>query len=144
MRVRWPRRYWLGGLLAVTGVTHFAAPRMYERIIPHALGAEAFWVSASGAAELTGAALLVLPRTRRLGAWWVAAVLVLVFPANVQMALDGGMEGASWPLGSPVVAWLRLPIQVPLVLWAVHEARRQPAARPRAPNRSRTASAQSP
>jgi hypothetical protein len=28
--------------------------------------------------------------------------MVLVFPANVQMALDGGLEGARWPLDSPV------------------------------------------
>jgi uncharacterized membrane protein len=46
-----------------------------------------------------------------------------VFPANVQMALDGGVVGQNFPLGSPVVAWLRLPLQVPLVWWALVHTR---------------------
>ena len=130
--------------MIVAGLGHFLAPRSYERIIPRFLGAEAFWVSASGVAQVVGGGLLVHPRTRRLGAWWVAVVLAAVFPANIQMALDGGLEGARWPFGSPVAAWLRLPFQVPLVLWAVLEARDQGAnsGRPRAT--STTASAQSP
>jgi uncharacterized membrane protein len=40
------------------------------------------------------------------------ALLVVVFPANVQNALDDG--GAFW---------LRLPLQVPLVVWAHHQTR---------------------
>jgi uncharacterized membrane protein len=74
----------------------------------------------------------------------VACLMVLVFPANVQMALDGGLEGARWPLDSPVAAWLRLPLQIPLVLWAACEARDQPESRGRARATSSTASAQSP
>jgi uncharacterized membrane protein len=43
----------------------------------------------------------------------------MVFPANLQMALDGGLEGAPFPADNAVAAWLRLPLQVPLVLWAL-------------------------
>ena len=46
-----------------------------------------------------------------------------MFPANVQMALDGGLPGAGFPLGNPIVAWLRLPVQIPLVLAALAIAR---------------------
>ena len=112
--------------MAGTGATHFVTPELYERIVPRGLGSKAFWVQASGLAEVVGALLLALPATRRLGAWWVAGVLVLVFPANVQMAVDGGLSGQRWPLSSPVVAWARLPLQVPLVLWALAEARAGP------------------
>jgi uncharacterized membrane protein len=48
-------------------------------------------------------------------------LFVALFPANVQMALDGGTGGGL--LGSPLVAWLRLPLQIPLIVWAVWVAR---------------------
>lgn len=144
MSFRWPHRYWLAGLMVATSTGHFLAPRVYERIIPRFLGAEGFWVSASGLAQLAGGVLLAVPRTRRVGAWWVAVVLVLIFPANVQMAVDGGLDGARWPLGSPVVAWLRLPLQVPLVLWALSERSAHPGRASTARAASSTASAHSP
>ncbi|MDP8975022.1 MAG: hypothetical protein M3N28_01370 [Actinomycetota bacterium] len=144
MRLRRPHRYWLAGLMVVTGAAHFVTPRMYERIVPHVLGDAGAWVSVSGAAQVVGGVLLAARRTRRVGAWGVACLMVLVFPANVQMALDGGLEGARWPLDSPVAAWLRLPFQIPLVLWAVAEARDQPGSRVRARATSDTASAHSP
>lgn len=144
MRLRRPHRYWLSALMIGTGATHFVTPRMYQRIVPDVLGNPAVWVSVTGAAQVAGGVLLAAPRTRMLGAWWVACLMVLVFPANVQMALDGGLEGARWPLDSSVAAWLRLPLQIPLVLWAVAEARDQPGSRGRARATSSTASAQSP
>ena len=144
MRLRRPHRYWLSGLMIVAGTAHFVAPRTYERIVPHLLGNPGFWVSASGAAQVVGGLLLAGRRTRRLGAWWVVCLLVLIFPANVQMALDGGLQGARWPLGSPSVAWLRLPLQVPLLLWAAYEARDQPGPGERSGATASTASAQSP
>ncbi len=61
-----------------------------------------------------------------MGAWLSMGLLVVVFPANVKMALDGGIEGYGFPLGSPVVAWLRLPLQIPLVVWAWRVASRSP------------------
>ncbi|MDQ3681331.1 MAG: hypothetical protein M3378_12480 [Actinomycetota bacterium] len=144
MTLRRPHRFWLAGLMLATGVTHLLAPRLYERIIPRVPGGAGFWVSASGAAQLVGGLLLAHPRTRRLGAWWVACVLVLVFPANVKMAMEGGLEGERWPLSSPVAAWLRLPLQAPLVVWALREARAQPVPRSTDRNTSSTAPAQSP
>ena len=121
-----PHRRWLVALLAGSGLVHLAAPGVYERIVPRPLGHARGYVYASGVAELVAAALLALPRTRRAGGWAAAAVFVAVFPANVQMALDGGLPGARGLLASPVAAWARLPLQVPLVWWAITEARRVP------------------
>jgi uncharacterized membrane protein len=45
-------------------------------------------------------------------------LFVLVFPANLKMALDAGLPRRGLPLASALVAWLRLPLQVPLILWA--------------------------
>ena len=100
------------------GMSHFAFPGPYERIVPRLLGDAALWVRLSGVAEIGCAGLLVHPRTRRAGGLVTMGVLLAVFPANVKMALDGGLAGESFPLGSPVMAWARLPVQIPLVLWA--------------------------
>ena len=113
----------LAAFLLVAGLAHFVVPRSYERIVPRMLGDPSFWVRWSGVAEIGCAALVAHPRTRRPGALAAIALFVAVFPANVQMALDGGIAGASFPLGSAAVAWARLPLQVPLVLWAGRVAR---------------------
>lgn len=104
----------LAALLTVAGAAHFVIPRPYERIVPRAFGDPAFWVRWSGVAEIVCAGLVAHPRTRRVGAWAAAGLFVAVFPANVKMALDGGV-----PAG---LAWARLPLQVPLVLWAYRVA----------------------
>jgi len=106
------------------GLGHFLAPRAYEQIVPHLLQDPGFWVLLSGAVEIGCGAMVAVPRTRRAGAWLSAGLLIAVFPANVRMALDGGLAGRPFPLGSPVVAWLRLPLQVPLVWWAGRVATR--------------------
>lgn len=129
--MRIPSRLPLVALMAGSGVVHVVAPGIYERIVPRPLGHARFFVLASGAAELVGAALLAAPRTRRAGGWLCAALLVVVFPANVQMALDGGAPGSAGIMGSPVAAWLRLPLQAPLVWWAATEGRRRDPTRPR-------------
>jgi uncharacterized membrane protein len=117
-RGRRASRYALAALMAGGGAAHFVAPEAYERIVPRWLGDPRAVVLASGAAEVAAGALLAVPATRRAGAWATVVVLLAVFPANVQMALDGGIAGAGFPLGSPVAVWLRLPLQIPLLAWA--------------------------
>ena len=109
----------LAGLLTVTGTSHFVAPKVYASIIPPQLPSRYALVYASGAAELACAAGLAVPRTRRVAGWSTALLFVAVFPANVQMALDAGDRSAAYR----AAAYARLPIQVPLVLWAVSVAR---------------------
>ncbi len=114
-------RFGLAGVMIVAGAMHFLRPEFYDRMIPEVLGDPRFWTVASGLAEIAGGVLVAIPRTRRVGGWFLAALLVVVFPGNVKVALDGGLRGAGW-YGDPVVAWLRLPLQVPLILWAVSHA----------------------
>ncbi len=111
----------LAGLLTFTGVTHFVAPGFYEPIVPHALpGSARSWVFASGVAELACAAALAGKRSRTLGATMALVLFVVVFPANVQMAVDWSRDGAL----KASVAWARLPLQVPLIWWAWRVRRR--------------------
>jgi uncharacterized membrane protein len=107
--------YVLAGLLGVTGTLHLVAPKPYARTIPPQLPAPYPLVYASGVAELACAVALGIPRTRRLAGWATAGLFVLVFPANVQMALDAGGRAATYR----AAMYARLPLQVPLVMWAL-------------------------
>lgn len=109
----------MAGLLAAAGVMHFVKPEFFDAIVPPALPGEArSWTYASGVAELAVASAVATPRTRHHGALAAAVLFVAVFPANVQAAVDArtAVEKA--------VTWVRLPLQVPLVLWALKIARR--------------------
>ncbi|CAL9630899.1 DoxX family protein [Streptomyces sp. enrichment culture] len=105
----------LAGLLAAAGTAHFAVPRQFDHIVPRSLpGSPRTWTHASGAVELALAAGLALPRTRRAAALASAAFFVGVFPANVKMAVDWRHR----PTPQKAAALGRLPLQLPLVLWA--------------------------
>lgn len=126
-RLRAGSPYLLAAFLTAAGAAHFAATDRYAQIIPHVFPRSSHrpLVQVSGLAEIACAALIAVPGTRRIGGLGAAVLLVAVFPANVQMALDGGIAGAGFPLGSPIVAWLRLPLQPPLIAWALSVARDQ-------------------
>ncbi len=110
----WSQR--LLALFFMTGGTlHFLRPEMYEEVMPGYVPAHRELVFASGAAELVGAALVVFPRTRRIGGLWLTATLVAVFPANVNMALQPERY-ASIP---STLLWARLPLQGLLIWWAL-------------------------
>lgn len=121
MSNRWARA--LVGLLGAAGITHFLMPKAFEDIIPDFLPAHRGLVYASGAAELACAAGLLNARTRRRAAWASALLFVAVFPANVYQAIQGTPYATSGPLASVALPWVRLPLQIPLVAWAVKVAR---------------------
>jgi uncharacterized membrane protein len=111
----------LAGLLTVTGVTHFVLPRFYDAIIPSLLpGPARAWTYASGVVELACAASIAHPSTRRLGATVAAVLFVAILPANVQMVINWRHRSLLYQ----AIAYGRLPLQVPLVIWAVAVRRR--------------------
>lgn len=116
-------------LMVAAGALHFVIPRSYQRIVPRPLGHARGLVVLSGVAEILAGLLVAVPRTRRVGAWATIVLLAAVWPANFQMALDGGLPGAGFPAGSAVVAWLRVPLQIPMFVWAFGHARAGAAAR---------------
>lgn len=111
----------LVALLTSSGVLHFATPAPFDAIVPEQLpGTARTWTYLSGAAELLVAALIAVPRTRRLGGLLAALLFIAVFPANVQMAIDWSDR----PAWIRALAYGRLPLQIPLILWAVLVYRR--------------------
>lgn len=103
-------------LLGSSGAMHFLVPRPYDRLIPRVLPGKArTWTHASGVAELGTALLITIPRTRRLGGLLAALLFVAVFPGNVKMAIDYQRK----PMPHRLAALARLPLQWPLVTWAL-------------------------
>jgi len=71
-----------------------------------------------------------LAQTLKNDAIWLfasAALFASVFPANIQMAVDASASKTRKPGWYQAVAWGRLPLQVPLVLWALSMRRRTSA-----------------
>lgn len=117
----------LAAFMLGAGVMHFLVPGQYEKTVPRWLGDPRKVVLASGVAELVCGSLLLRRRTARAGGWLTAALLVVVFPANVQMLLDAGTEhqAVDMPVGRfRALALARLPLQIPMVIWAVRVAQR--------------------
>ncbi|MFI8158209.1 hypothetical protein ACIF6I_03210 [Streptomyces microflavus] len=110
----------LAGLMAGAGVLHFVVPKAFDATVPRVLpGAPRTWTYASAVVELALAAGIAHPRTRSAAARATAGFFVGVFPANVQMAVDWRRR----PRPQRAAALARLPLQVPLVLWARSVAR---------------------
>ncbi|HEX9697303.1 MAG TPA: DoxX-like family protein [Actinomycetota bacterium] len=109
------RRVSLAGLITLmggSGIAHVILPEPYLKIVPRWVPSASAAVFLSGIAELAVAAALAHPRTRRVGAWATVALLVAVYPANIQHALDAEPGTGEW--------WAtraRLPLQPVLIWW---------------------------
>jgi uncharacterized membrane protein len=112
----------LAAAFTTSGIIHLVRPQAFAPIMPRAIPEKHHTnlIYLSGLVELV-CAYGLFTRTR-----WAApasiGVLAGVFPANVQMALDSGTGRNPGPADNPVVAWSRLPLQIPMV-WAAWAAR---------------------
>ena len=117
----------IAALFGMAGVAHFAAPLLFERIVPpwlpDWLGTPRTVVYVSGVAELAGALGILVRGTRVAAAWGLLILLVAVFPANIQMLQDARASGAS--LWYVAALWLRLPLQPLLGWWVWRQAIRK-------------------
>jgi uncharacterized membrane protein len=117
-------------LMIAVGVTHFANPAPFVRIVPSPLPAPLALVYISGFFEVLGGAGLLVPLVRRQAACGLIALYVAVFPANLNMALSH----ISLEVGHPIptlLLWLRLPLQAVLIAWAWWFTRSDPDSRAR-------------
>ena len=110
----------LAGIFTASGVMHLVRPKVYEPLMPSWVPAHREVILASGVAELACAAGLVVPRTRSAAGWASAALLLGVWPGNLQMAIDSTRTDHT---AFKVLAWGRLPLQVPMIKAALDAAR---------------------
>ena len=113
-------RYLFGAFFIAGGANHFINPAFYTRMMPGYLPWHAELVAISGVAEIALGAMLLVPRFQVMAAWGLIALLIAVFPANVNMT----MHPELYPTMSPTALWVRLPIQALLIAWAYWYTRR--------------------
>ena len=109
-----PSLYFMGGMYILAGLAHFWKPKVYQKIMPSYIPYHLAMVYLSGVLEVLFGVLVMLPETQAIGAWGLIAVLIGVFPANIDMTLKYKGKRKWYRFG----LWVRLPIQFWLIYWA--------------------------
>lgn len=120
----------LSGLFVFAGAMHFVIPGRYMGIMPGWIPYPLAIVYLSGVAEMLGGLGLLIPRLRVAAATGLIALLIAVFPANVQM-LSNAIHDAS-SAAYVTLLWLRLPLQPLLIVWIYRSAIRASGTEPAA------------
>lgn len=100
------------------GIAHFVAIDFFIMAMPDYLGYHKELVIISGVLELMGAIGILVPRTRLLAGYGLIALIVAVYPANINMAL----HPERYEDISELFLYARLPFQflfVWFVWWAI-------------------------
>ncbi len=106
----------MSGFYIIAGLLHFINSGFYQPIMPSYIPIHLHLplIYVSGACETIFGLLLIPMQSRKIAAWLIIALLIAVFPANAQMALNYWKTNNSY-------LWLtiiRLPIQFVLIWWA--------------------------
>jgi uncharacterized membrane protein len=103
------------------GIMHFVKPRAYEATVPDALPLHGEIVAVSGVAEIAGGLALLDRRSAPWAGWWLIALLIAVFPANLNMAVNA----ERFRQVPEALLWVRLPVQAVLIAWVWRAALRR-------------------
>jgi uncharacterized membrane protein len=107
-------KYLLSVFFVLAGLNHFINPAFYLKSMPPYLPWHPFLVYFSGFFEMALGVLLLIPPLTRIAAWGLIALLIAVFPANIQMAINPQLYSEI----NPLVLWFRLPLQAVFIAWA--------------------------
>ncbi len=111
-------KYLLAMFMITAGIMHFANPAFFLKIMPPHLPLHKELVLVSGIFEVLLGVLLLVPRSSRMAAWGIVALLIAVFPANLYL-----YQHQNILLASPIIHLLRLPLQGVFILWAYWHTR---------------------
>jgi len=106
--------YVMSAFYIFVGVKHFTNPIWFMKIMPPYLPLHKELVYISGGLEIILGLMLLLDKTRFIGAWGLIILLIAVFPANIYLAQTNGIAMNTTPL----LAWGRLPFQAIFILIA--------------------------
>jgi len=105
----------LGLAFLMAGALHFVVPKSYLTMMPSYLPQPMLLIAISGVAEMAGGLGVLIPFFRRTAGYGLIALLIAVFPANLNMAINHTQLPGLHV--SPAMAWLRLPLQLPMIYW---------------------------
>lgn len=98
----------------IGGIAHFVAADFFILMMPDYLGYHKQLVSISGVFEVLGAIGILVPKTRLLAAYGLIALIIAVYPANINMAVHAD----HYKNISAFFLYIRLPVQL-LFIWFV-------------------------
>ncbi|HEX6982048.1 MAG TPA: hypothetical protein VF181_04750 [Balneolaceae bacterium] len=109
-------KYLLTTIFITAGIFHFIKPQVFAGIIPDFIPYHLTLVYISGVAEILGGIGILWHQTEAIAAWGLIILLIAVFPANINMAVEAVQKlgYASW---YSVATILRLPLQFVLIYW---------------------------
>jgi uncharacterized membrane protein len=117
-QIRTFSKYLLALFMVSAGIMHFVNPAFFLKIMPPYLPLHRELVLVSGIVEVLLGVLVLIPQTSRSAAWGIVALLIAVFPANLYLFQNQDILRAS-----PVIHFLRLPLQGVFILWAYWHSR---------------------
>ncbi|ARD45507.1 DoxX family protein [Colwellia sp. PAMC 21821] len=100
------------------GIAHFVVADFFMKAMPDYLGYHKEIVHISGVLEILGAIGILVPQTRLLAGYGLIALIIAVYPANINMAL----HPEKFQNISELFLYIRLPFQfifVWFVWWAI-------------------------
>ncbi|SFQ39039.1 DoxX family protein [Salibacterium halotolerans] len=106
------------------GFLHFVHEQGFRRIVPKVLPFRRGIVLLTGVMEMIFSLLLWVKKGQRLTGKLLAFFMIAVFPANVYMAVKKISFSPDRPI-SPWLLWLRLPLQIPLIIGALTLGRKE-------------------
>ncbi len=77
--------YFMSIAYTYVGIRHFIDPDFFLAIMPNYFSLHLFFVYLTGLMEVVFGVLLVFRKTRKIGAYGLIVLLVIVFPANIHL-----------------------------------------------------------
>lgn len=109
------------GMFVIIGLVHLRKPDQLTYMIANLMPKARLLVLLSGLAEIALGAGLLFITTRTWAAWGLIVLLIAIFPANINVAVNklppaGGLPAKSWYI------WSRLLFQPVYILWIYYAA----------------------
>ncbi len=108
-------------MFVMIGLTHLRKPAQLTYMVPTFLPNPRLLVLVSGIAEILLGASLLIPVLQNGAAWGLILLLIVIFPANIHVAVNnlpppGGLPTKPW------YVWSRLLFQPVYMLWVWYAA----------------------
>ncbi len=100
----------------VIGIMHLIDPESLAYMVEGLLPFSTFIVSVTGVIEIVLGLLLFVKKWQKKVAWLIIIYLVLIFPANINVAMNGLAAPGGLP-STPFYIWSRLFFQPVYIAW---------------------------